>query len=248
QRVFAGGERHLDATAIPMEEATRLLMNRCTGLLLALERLERPNFAAADADFVGRNIAKAQLGAGDAVLAALTQYHWSVRERHDRIVALAKTSKTPRWLDAAREHHAAGVDFKLHPERSRATREELRTRHATVTAFCHDVWLWLESRRLGCTFQSAAEYATHRGPKLVPAAKPRNFLINFKVFGRAGIADEPLRHPRTRILNVLPLLLWERDRLRSPEQLAVVRHELRTAASSFADLVAVYRRLWSQVN
>ncbi len=82
--VFENCGHHLEASAIPLSEATRLMFNRCSGLLLARELLQRDALAGNDADFVGRNLAKMQLALGDAVLTAFGQYHWSTRERHRR--------------------------------------------------------------------------------------------------------------------------------------------------------------------
>ncbi|PYL00604.1 MAG: hypothetical protein DME19_04505, partial [Verrucomicrobia bacterium] len=76
------------AERIPLCEATRLLMNRCSGLLFARERLECAEFSPVDADFVERNLAKAQLAFGDAVLTAFGRYHWSCLERHKRLKSL----------------------------------------------------------------------------------------------------------------------------------------------------------------
>src|SRR5947199_6504474 len=85
-------EHHRAAHRIPLHEATRLLMNRCSGLLFAQERLARVPFSAEDADFVGRNLAKAKLAFGDVVLAMRGQYHWSCRERQKRLKKLAAES------------------------------------------------------------------------------------------------------------------------------------------------------------
>mgnify|MGYP006142135189 CR=1 FL=1 len=62
--VIAGLLVHL---ALNVHTTTGLRLG--TGLLFARERLDRPHFTAADADFVGRNLAKARLALGDAVLA-----------------------------------------------------------------------------------------------------------------------------------------------------------------------------------
>src|SRR2546430_13631947 len=84
ERLLTGCEQHRDAKRIPVSEATRLMMNRCSGLLLARERLERAEFSPGDADFVGRNLAKAQLAFGDTILTAFGRYDWSCLERHKR--------------------------------------------------------------------------------------------------------------------------------------------------------------------
>ena len=114
-------ERHRDAGGIPLAEATRLLLNRCSGLLFARERLERAAWSPEDADFVGRNLAKTQLACGDAVLTAFGQYHWSCLERHRRLRRLKAPEDLP-WLSETRRHHHSGVAFKLRPRRTAASR------------------------------------------------------------------------------------------------------------------------------
>ena len=81
ESLLADCAHHCAAERIPLAEATRLLMNRCSGLLFAREQLFREPFPLEAADFVGRNHAKAQLALGDVVLTAHQQYHWSCRER-----------------------------------------------------------------------------------------------------------------------------------------------------------------------
>ena len=65
ERALEGCAHHLQAALIPLSEAARLLMNRGTGLLLARARLAAARFSCEDADFVRRNIAKAELACGD---------------------------------------------------------------------------------------------------------------------------------------------------------------------------------------
>jgi hypothetical protein len=143
-----GWGRHVNPENIPHSEATRLLMNRCSGLLFARERLLRRPFAASDADFVRRNIAKAKLACGDAVLTAFGLYHWSCRERHRRLEELAR-SRSSAWFYSVLRRHAQGVEFKLHPESGPISRDELQKSHEDITAFAQKCWLWLEARRLG---------------------------------------------------------------------------------------------------
>ena len=151
---LTGCEHHLDAGKIPLSEATRLLMNRCSGLLFAREKLARETFSADDADFFDRNIAKAQLAFGDAVLTAFGQYHWSCLERRERLRRFLPPEILP-WLGEARRHHNAGVGFKLSPQRIIVPRAELESRLAEITVFALPIWLWLENRRLGSRFESA---------------------------------------------------------------------------------------------
>ena len=74
----------------------------------------------------------------------------------------------------------------------------------------------------------------------------RNRLVNLRAFGPAGLASG--RYPRERLLNALPLLLWEKSALTSPELLAKIQMELRTPASDLAALVAAYGVIWGRFN
>ena len=254
-RWLVGGEEllencahHRAADQIPLSEATRLLMNRCSGLLFAKERLDKREFTSADADFVRRNIAKAELALGDAVLVAYGHYHWSVRERHRHLERIARIEALP-WLDAVRRHHVTGVDFKLHPTRSTASRDELRAHHAPIATLAQTVWLWLESRRLRVNFDSARAYAESELNKCAETSGTRNLLVNLRTLGVRPIFDGCAAcHPRERIFNVMSLLLWEPAALQSPELLHFVQRELQTPAATFPEIMRAYRDLWSRVN
>lgn len=209
-RLFAGCEHHRDAQHIPLSEATRLLMNRGSGLLFARETLEHGRFPAEDADFVCRNVAKTELALGDAVLIAFGKYHWSCLERGRRLTDLASTEDLP-WIEEVRKRHAAGVEFKLQPYRSRLSRDALQEHLCEVSSLALETWLWLENRRLDWDFRSAADYALSRIHKWPGTSPWRNRLANVRVFGpRALLLPRNRRHPRERILNALVLLLWVR--------------------------------------
>ncbi len=237
---------HRSADQIPLHEATRLLMNRCSGLLFAAERLARRNFTPADADFVARNIAKAQLGAGDALLTAAHQYHWSVRERQRRSERL-DSADLAQSAQRVREHYALGVEFKLHPVRSMESQEALQERHRQVTELCRETWLKIERQRLGQNFSSINDYVGWPD-KWPEHAGPRNVLVNAKVLGIGSLAHPGrLQHPRHRVLTALPLLLWT-EVPTATATLPRIQRELRTPADDFGGLVAAYRELWSKVN
>ena len=236
--LLAGCEQHRDAAKIPLSEATRLLFNRCSGLLYSAERLARKDFGAAEADFVGRNLAKAQLAFGDVWLAATGQYHWSCRERHARLVNLSGGENLP-LADLVR-HHASGVEFKLHPTRSTESRETLSVRHAELSELGKRLWLWLESKRLGANFSSPREYA-FSGSHLCPeTASLRNRLVNLRAFGAGGLAYTS--YPRDRLFRALALLLWQKNDFKK------VQAELRTGAVDFTGLVSAYEKLWKRFN
>lgn len=224
-RMLAGCEHHRDATQIPLHEATRLLMNRSSGLLFAKERLSRADFSAEDADFVARNIAKAQLALGDVLLAAHGKYHWSCLERLKRLPKLPSTLVTELNLTA---HHRHGVEFKLHPLRSTASREELQALHQTLTAAAKTLFLWLESRRLGTAFASPSAYAASRINKCPETKAARNRFINARQFGLGSLLDS--RYPRQRLLDGLCRLLWGND------------------TPTFSTELRAYEQLWQRFN
>ena len=237
--LFTGCEQHRDAAKIPLHEATRLLMNRCSGLLYSAERLARKNFREAEADFVGRNLAKAQLAFGDGLLAAHGQYHWSGRERHERLAKFDFEGELA-WAKPLLAHHETGVEFKLHPTRSTESRENLANQHAELSRLGKQLWLWLESKRLGINFDTPCDYA-FSDANLCPETSPwRNRLVNLRAFGAGGLACG--RYPRERLFRALGLLLWEQYEYQK------VRLALRTNAADFAGLVSAYENLWKRFN
>lgn len=244
-RLFAGCEHHRDAQTIPLSEATRLLMNRCSGLLFARDKLEHERFPVEDADFVGRNIAKTELALGDAVLIAFGKYHWSCRERGQRLSGLAVTDDLP-WMEEVRQRHAAGVEFKLQPHRSSHSRDALQAHLGEVSSLALRVWLWLENRRLGCDCRSASDYASCRINKWPDTNSWQNRLANARVFGpRALLLPRNWRHPRERILNSLALLLW----VRAETSLGLtqkVQRELLWAEPTAA--IPAYRERWCRAS
>jgi len=230
---------HRDAAQIPLHEATRLLFNRCSGLLFSLEKLKREDFGEAEADFVGRNLAKAQLAFGDVLLAIHGQYNWSCRERHVRMGKIDFKGELA-WAAPLLAHHAAGVEFKLHPRRSTELRGALATRHANLSELGRKLWLWLESKRLGVAFNSPRDYAMSKTDKCPETSSRRNRLVNLRAFGARGLTCTS--YPRQRLFHALCLLLWD------PDGFETTRAELRTEASDFAGLISAYEELWRQFN
>ena len=240
----AGWAQHRQAENIPLSEATRLLMNRCAGLLFARERLRRPAFSAGDADFVGRNLAKARLALGDVVLAATGRYHWSCLERSRRLGQLVAPRYWP-WFAAVREAHGRGVEFKLHPRVTTAGAAELLAELESVSSLALGLWLWLEGRRLREPCARPADYAASRADKCPETPRWRNWLVNGLHFGPAALwVRGATRYPRERLLRALPLLLWESGALADPPVRRRLQQELQTSATDFPEYVQAFARLW----
>ena len=177
------------------------------------------------------------------LLAQAGRYHWNCLERKKALGEIA-IQPEPDWLEAVREHHAAGVEFKLHPQRISKSIDIFRTEHELLLRLANQVWLWLESQRLGRSFPSAREYALRPWERRRPAGKAcRNVLLNIRTFGIGGVVDKPTRYPRDRLLNALPLLLWE-EPLNDLRVKYFLQKELRTRASDWQGFVAAYKAVW----
>lgn len=96
--------------ALPFSEAARLLLNRGMGLLFAGERLAGKS---EDADFIVRNLHKAALGAGDALLLAGKEYRWRGAERLEALKTYAERTALPREFVASYER---AWRYKLEPD------------------------------------------------------------------------------------------------------------------------------------
>ena len=109
-RIVFGDEHIFDAAPrrpfaeLPWTEAARLLLNRGAGLLFARQRADDP----AEADFVRRNLHKAALGCGDAILIVHHDYRGTGTERLEALRKYYEAS----WLIPAYE---AALTFKYAP-------------------------------------------------------------------------------------------------------------------------------------
>ncbi len=206
--LFAACDHHRNAGAIPATEASRLLFNRCSGLLFAHQRLHQASFSADDLEFVQRNFAKVQLALGDALLTLQGQYHWSCRERAERIKQLALPDDLPQ-AKSIQQVYPAGVAFKLRPQHPPTEVSKLLETHKQLSELAQDFWLWLESKRLQRPFAKPQDYA-HASGRLFPEAPAwRNFLVNLRHFGGSTLTNpHRFRYPRERLMRALCLLLW----------------------------------------
>jgi len=97
---------------------------------------------------------------------------------------------------------------------------------------------------LNQTFSSARDYALSTVEKSPGSTVWRNVVLNAKTFGPASIFDhEATRYPRERLLNSLPLLLWEGP-LNNPHIKQHLQKELRTTASDWQGFVTAYKAVW----
>lgn len=271
EALFEGCRNHLDSSAIPLSEASRLLLNRCSGLLLAREILTRAaldhtvetrnsspqqadspisksflELSSDEADFIGRNLAKAQLSLGDSVLVAFGQYNWSCIERVRRLRVLVPDQEL-EWFEAVQTHYEAGATFKLEPLRVSKPLSQFETEHCELGALAMKVWLWLENRRLGSKFESIREYALNSRVKCHGTSAWQNYLLSLRSFGaKAALAPLSFRYPRERLLNALSLLLWNGEVARESGIIRHLQTQLVTDAADWNGLVTAYKKLWAR--
>ena len=95
---------------LPFSEAVRLLLNRGMGLMFTAERLseEMP-----DADFVMRNMNKAVLGCGEALLLAAGRYRWHGEERVQEFSCYARQHGISNEVV---DRYEAAYRYKLEPQ------------------------------------------------------------------------------------------------------------------------------------
>ncbi len=194
-----------DATLIPTRDATQLLFNRGTGLLFCEAALRMDSARVRDG-FVERNHAKARLAFADAVLALNGRYDLSARERHRRTAeGLARTPENWPQLSA---WHADAVEFKFHPRHENPGREELARRQDVLVRAWRDVFLWLESARLGESFADVEAYASYAGRLFPESPVWRNGLLHARDAVRRKLTLGGWRdYPRAALQRSLALLL-----------------------------------------
>ncbi len=242
--LFKTCEHHRNAGNIPLSEGTRLLMNRCTGLLLIKDRLRSGTLMP---DFAGRNLAKLQLALGDVLLTAYGRYHSSCLERGERLKQLQALPDFP-FLEMVQRHHAAGVEFKLHPTRRLCSEKEMIVLFNELSNLALKVWLWVETRRLGHPFISVREYAMNPINKFPTTKWYRNWVVNMIRFGpETAMREEALRYPRERLFNTLPILLWDSISEHDLKLMDHLQEQLMTNANTPEGLVQAYTKMWEQV-
>lgn len=242
--VFQHCSRHLDPSAIPLSEATRLLFNRCSGLIFARQRLSKDSLSLNDFEFIQRNLAKIELAMGDAILTVQGAYHWSGLERNQRLQKLTPIEGIASWK-ALVEAHSKGIQFKLRPSHPQETKDVLTEKLNRLSLAARDVWHWVEQRRLNESLSSPMEYATTSKPRCPEHPSWRNLLVNLR---RRGISTlykpYPFRYPRDQLYRAMGILLWEQDSWQTPGTRALLCALLETKAASLDALIQRYENDW----
>ncbi len=174
--------RRCDASRLPLWEASRLLWNRGTGLYFARCRIGERS----EPEFVERNQQKLALALGDALLCLAGQHDPSVEERGRRMANLPLENSGIQAADEIRDCHREAVEFKLRPRPVDPDWERWQTRDGELTDLWAEVFLRVESTRLGRHFSDLGDYASdHR--RIVPETFfLRNLMIALRDRRRRG--------------------------------------------------------------
>ncbi len=133
------------AERIPSRDALRLLVNRGTLLIINEQLLEEDNGIDEHRRRITRNIMKAIIGYGDALLYFLGAYHWSYVERQTRIRARGDVSEAFRAL------YDEAAEFRFQPDYERYRSRDLRAWMVELRGVLEPVHRMCEERRLGVT-------------------------------------------------------------------------------------------------
>lgn len=126
------------STVMPPSETAKLLVNRMSGLLLAKQRLLRESdLFYEDYDFIARNINKAVLACGDALLLFRGKYALKVQERLQYLEEL-HVEKTEKWAKLM-ALYAKAVHFKKTPAIFQDRDIQMRKLRETVELSCETV-------------------------------------------------------------------------------------------------------------
>lgn len=200
-----------DMSHPPLEECTRLFMNRGIGLFLAHQKIKNhKTLNKEDYEFVVRNIRKAQLAMGDALLFLKGCYSPSYLERQQQFRSLDLTD-VPEGKKLA-EYYEAAMKFKLRPNHEIPAGFTISAWHDEVTQYFEKIFLWFEQHRLNDFDLTWNDYARKTRRFVFPGmlATMKNILKNLRIrTSHLPLLKELSLHPRDRILAHLPELLFD---------------------------------------
>ncbi len=194
----------------PLEECARLFMNRGVGLLLARQKLEMGKpLDLMEHEFVVRNIRKAQLAMGDALLYLKGCYSPSYLERR-ALFRLLDLEKVPDG-EILSSYYEEALEFKFCPNHDGPIGDALQIWYDEVTRFYGRIFLWFEQYRLSDPGLSWESYQRRTRRLTLPGVQESvtNVLRNLHIkTSHYPPVRELFLHPRDRVLAHLPMLLF----------------------------------------
>ena len=193
---------------LPPVEATRLLLNRGSGLLQAIissyrmqqDAQQRPP----DADFIRRNHQKCALALGDALLIVHGLYRPPLSLRLEAIENVARDLTLPQ-TDQIVEAYRAAAEFKLHPD-GEQTQPNLSTLHH-MAQYWQQVFIHTEEVRTQSRWMTMESYAQDRFIREAQQHGP--LLIGRNLARQWRLGRLSWRYPRESLYGRLGMLLHE---------------------------------------
>lgn len=185
---------------LPWREGARLLLNRGTGLLLSRRKIQD----RVDQEFIRRNIHKAALGCGDALLIASHDYQQTGMER-----LIALKNLVPGT--ALAEFYEQALEYKYHPDPTKADSfEELQKKWDGMRLiFFNTVVLFLKmvyGKGSSSPYHAARHLARYHNES--PGVIWKNAILSLIYLSRTpGIMFSLREHPRVKLLAMLIKLL-----------------------------------------
>lgn len=198
---------------IPLEEGTRLLMNRGRLLLKVGEKLANKNpLSQEEAIELRKFLFKAFLAMGDCTLLAASKYDIYYQNKC-KLIEPALYALNPQAKEWILEGYLQAAYFKLEGEASRLLNLPLENTFYRMQKIYPAFFLWYESKRLHFPLQTIEDYVTRLGKEReIPTKAAKALLLNAWFLKRAmwkPKAHFALLYPRKRIYAALLYLLQE---------------------------------------
>jgi hypothetical protein len=186
---------------LPPIEATRLLLNRGSGLLWAW-RVVRGLEDAPDTDFVRRNYYKCALALGDALLIVNRRFSTAYRGRDERLQGLLSSlgNRVPHELG---ELYSTSLLFKFSPDH--VVQSVNRGQIAQLADLWRQIFFYVEQQRSGIKWPSLEAYSKWAGIRETARNGIGERFPNLVRNLRHGVFST--RYPREDLYRKLPGLL-----------------------------------------
>lgn len=217
---------------LALVEALKLLLNRGVGLVLSLMRLEREKFGENDSEFVRRNLEKAVMAAGDALLIERGLFSASYRQR----LATFESAGVDEELSGG---YREAILYKLRPQMERGEREELRSR---IDRFLPRYKKIYSSILSSCSGLDEAELPRLLGKRVIEqSGRGKNILLNLRYPGPA--LPWIFRYPRERLYYLLYLFLFGEEL-----PLREIERALSMRGASYLEQRERFIKIWERYN
>lgn len=198
---------------IPLEEASKLLLNRGVGLHLAKERIDSADFDAKD-EFIARNMFKAIMALGDTILMCEKKYHWSYQERQKRFASLSSHPLVMRFN--LMDMYMESIKYKLNPFDVIYDKAGYISWYNEILTVFQSVYYDIFSHILEAHILDVRSYLAHLNKRFYTQVGSKdtlkNIVLNLRDHHGKGILQEVnLRYPRYRLFYSLPWFLFHEN-------------------------------------